>query len=163
MSRILNQEKRLCRIANNCVLPELNCITGPVRRAKLTTPEIVKLVRNGRTLYELDPAGKLPEVKLNIHNCTESQFGKKVETPAPAAPVEPEKPVAPAQEVKPQNIYDKYNKKDKHNKNGKNSYNSYQQQNATVTPANDVPSENTEAEKNNEAPATEEPITAGDM
>lgn len=150
MGIVLNQKKRICRIANTCVLPELHCITGPVNRAKLTTDQIVKLVHNGRTVYELDPAGKLPEIKLNTVNCFESPFktnGTK-ETPVVEIPKETKQQVAPTpvvekveekpaepvkEEVPVRQEYNKWDKKNKH-KNNKYSVESHKVEDRNETP-----------------------------
>ena len=144
MSKVLNEKKRICRIANNCVLPELHCITGPVKRARLTKDEIVKLVRNGRTLYEIDPDGKQPEVKLTMYNCTESPF--KNEDNASKADAQQVSTVQNVQPEKKEFQNNKWDNKNKHNKN-----NNFQKQNQNNQPQ--------EAEKNE----TEEALTQGDV
>lgn len=146
MAQLLNEKKRICRIANNGVLTELHCVTGPIRRARLTKNEIVKLVRNGRTVFELDPEGKLPEVRLTTANCTVPQFEKKTEV----------KPDAPKQQAQVPN--NNQNQNQNYNNHKKDKYDKYNKNNQK--PAHEVA---VEAPAENAAPATDAEITSQDF
>lgn len=76
MSLVLNEKKRVCNILTNGPIAELGFITGPAYGCRLTTNTIVKLVSNGRKVYEVDPSGKNEPVLLTVATCGESVFGK---------------------------------------------------------------------------------------
>ena len=76
MPVILNEKnKRRCDVMVSGPIAELGNILGPVYGSLLTTPTIIKLVSNGRKVYEIDPRNSKNKVLLTIGNCSKSVFG----------------------------------------------------------------------------------------
>ena len=97
MPVILNEKnKRRCDVMASGPIAELGNILGPVYGSLLTTPTIIKLVSNGRKVYEIDPRNSKNKVLLTIGNCSKSVFGtnlveepvKKEEPPVVEIPKE---------------------------------------------------------------------------
>ena len=74
MASVLNEKKRKCDVLTNGPLPELGFVTGPVYNCRLTTPQIIGLVRNGKKVYEIDPSNPAHRVLLTMTTCSESVF-----------------------------------------------------------------------------------------
>ena len=90
MPVILNEKnKRRCDVIVSGPIAELGNILGPVYGSLLTTSTIIKLVSNGRKVYEIDPRNNKNKVLLTIGNCSKSVFG---ETPVEES-VKKEEPV----------------------------------------------------------------------
>lgn len=88
MASILNEKKRKCDVLTNGPLPELGFITGPVYNCRLTTPQIIGLVRNGHRVYEIDPSNPSHKILLSMTNCEKPVFKAPViETPVVSEPV----------------------------------------------------------------------------
>ena len=103
-------ERKLVIVKTSGMLPEIN-LYGPILTpTKLPIDSIIKMVSNGKSVYECypnDPSDKSKRVKLTLDNIKKNNFTgvpsneepKKVETPAPVKE-EPkvEEPVAPVVE-----------------------------------------------------------------
>jgi len=83
MSTVLNSNFRRCDILTNGPLAELNFVVGPVYNCKLTTPQIIKLVKNGKIVKEINPSNPNEKVQLTVLTCQKSPFNRgDVKTPA---------------------------------------------------------------------------------
>ena len=82
------KNKRKCDVICHGPIVELGHILGPVYGAKLATSSIIRLVSNGRKVYEIDPKNPNNKVLLTVANCSTSPFGVEiVATPTAPAPV----------------------------------------------------------------------------
>lgn len=84
MAKVLNPQTRKCDVMSNGPIAELGFVNGPVFNCKLTTDKIVKMVSNGKRVYEIDPNNSKNKVLLTIGNCSTSPFSE-------VKPVEPVK------------------------------------------------------------------------
>lgn len=111
MAKILNAKKRKCDVLSNGPIPELGFVTGPVYNCNLVTDTIVKLVSNGRRVYEINPNNPKDKVLLTVATCSTSAFdGEVVEKPEVVVPVveKPEQVVmtaSKADETDPHKIF----------------------------------------------------------
>lgn len=111
MAKILNAKKRKCDVLSNGPLPELGFVTGPVYNCNLVTDTIVRLVSNGRKVYEINPNNPKEKVLLTVATCSTSPFdGEVVEKPEVVEPVveKPEQVVmaaSKAEETDPHKIF----------------------------------------------------------
>lgn len=90
-------ERKLVAVYDNCVLPELGGIDGPVSPSKITMDAILKMVMAGRTVYECDPANPAAverRVRLTLENVKSVNFG--------SAAAEPKKEDTAANHTEPQ-------------------------------------------------------------
>lgn len=94
MAKVLNAKKRKCDVLTNGPLPELAFVMGPVYNCRLTTDQIVRLVSNGKMVYEINPVNPKEKVLLTVATCSKSAFGEVVK-PEVVEPVVP----APTQVV----------------------------------------------------------------
>ena len=93
-----SKNKRKCDVVCHGPIIELGHILGPVYGAKLSTPLIIRLVSNGRKVYEIDPKNPNNKVLLTVANCATSPFGEDVKVVTPVTPVT--KPVVnPVQDI----------------------------------------------------------------
>lgn len=76
MAIILNPKVIPCQIDYSGPLPELGCICGPVNYCRLTIDQIRLLIKNGRTIYELNPNDINDKVRLTTMNMEIRQFEK---------------------------------------------------------------------------------------
>ena len=81
------KNKRKCDVICHGPIVELGHILGPVYGARLATPTIIKLVSNGRKVYEIDPKNPNNKVLLTVANCATSPFGDTAPVVTPVAPV----------------------------------------------------------------------------
>ena len=81
------KNNRRCDVICYGPIVELGHILGPVYGAKLSTPTIIKLVSNGRKVYEIDPKNPNNKVLLTVANCATSPFGDTTPVVTPVAPV----------------------------------------------------------------------------
>lgn len=81
MRKILNEKKYLCRIATSGPIQELGCVTGPIRRCKLNEKQIFQLVKNDKTVYEVNPFNTAEEVLLTTKNMATRHFVKPLVNP----------------------------------------------------------------------------------
>lgn len=103
MPTVLNAKTRKCDVLTNGPIAELNFVTGPVYKCKLTTPQIIKLVSNGRIVEEIDPRNPKNKVRLTIATCGKSVFDEivpepKVEEKPPVVEI-PKEVVLPTKET----------------------------------------------------------------
>ena len=80
MAIILNPKVIPCQIDYSGPLPELGCICGPVNYCRLTIDQIRLLIKNGRTIYELNPNDINDKVRLTTMNMEIRQFEKHENT-----------------------------------------------------------------------------------
>lgn len=81
------KNKRKCDVICHGPIVELGHILGPVYGARLVTPTIIKLVSNGRKVYEIDPKNPNNKVLLTVANCATSPFGDTTPVVTSVAPV----------------------------------------------------------------------------
>lgn len=108
MSVAVNRKLVVVRDAGS--LPELGGISGPLSTpTKITMTAIRKMITNGRTVFECDPAdprNKDKMIRLDLVNVNEIHFGKeqsepdkKVEEPAPMSDWKEETQSKPKKEL----------------------------------------------------------------
>ena len=95
MAHVLNEKRILCRVDSTGILPELGCITGPIRRCRVTDQQLYALVKGGRIVYELNPKDETQMVRMTKLNMNIRQFEQKASTVTKVeeTPVVEEKPV----------------------------------------------------------------------
>ncbi len=82
MGTVLNNNFRRCDVLTNGPLAELNFVVGPVYNCKLTTPQIIKLVKNGKIVKEINPSNPNEKVQLTVLTCQKSPFNNgEIKTP----------------------------------------------------------------------------------
>lgn len=95
--------RKLVIVKDHGYIPELKA-TGPIRTpSRIPIETIRKLLVNGRTVYECDPAAPADDkkrIKLTLQDIIENAPEKPEapvapENPEPVAPAEPESPVEP--------------------------------------------------------------------
>jgi len=87
MATILNSQKRKCDVISNGAIAELGFINGPVYGCRLTTDTIVRLVSNGRKVYEIDPTNPDKKVLLTVTTCSKPAFNVVTEAPKNENPI----------------------------------------------------------------------------
>ena len=94
-------KRKLVVVKESGAISELGFISGPILTpTKIGIKDIIKMVTNGRKVFECNPANPSEEVELDVTNVKKDNFVNtstkeptKVETPAePKAPVVDEKP-----------------------------------------------------------------------
>lgn len=98
MAHVLNGKKVLCKVDSTGVLPELGCITGPIRRCRVTEQQLYALVKDGRIVYELNPKDETQMVRMTKLNMNIRQFEQKESAVTKVETVE-ETPVVEEQPV----------------------------------------------------------------
>lgn len=73
----LNAKRILVRVGNTGPIPELHFISGPVSKCRVDERTLYRMVRNGKTVYELNPENPSEEVRLTCTNMTTRHFEKK--------------------------------------------------------------------------------------
>lgn len=79
MAVILNPKVIPCKVDYSGPIPELGCICGPIGYCRLTIDQIRLLIKNGRTVYELNPNDITDMVRLTTMNMEIRQFEKREE------------------------------------------------------------------------------------
>ena len=86
------EKRKFVQIPVNGPIAELGFITGPVGPTYVNLPSVIKMVQNGKLVYEVDPANHAHKVKLDITNVKKNNI---------AEPVKFEKPIATDSEPTP--------------------------------------------------------------
>jgi hypothetical protein len=90
--------RKLVTVQANGPIRELQGIAGPIKKpTRIPLNAIVKMVTNGKLVFEHDPEDPSKKVRLTIANVKATNFGSE-STRIPTAPVKPtpvEKPVEP--------------------------------------------------------------------
>ena len=84
-----SKNKRKCDVIVTGAIPELGNILGPVYGAKLPNEKIIRLVSNGRKVYEINPKNPLEKVLLTVGNCSVSVFEQPEVNTVPGVEVKP--------------------------------------------------------------------------
>lgn len=115
------EKRKFVQIPVNGPIAELGFITGPVGPTYVNLPSVIKMVQNGKLVYEVDPANHAHKVKLDITNVKKNniaepvKFEKPIATDSEPTPVveevkepekspEPEKVETVEEEVKPEEV-----------------------------------------------------------
>lgn len=80
MARILNAKYRNCEIASSGPVAALGNINAPIRRCKLTSEQIISILRQGFIVYEYNPGDPSEKKELTLTNNGASPF---IGVPAP--------------------------------------------------------------------------------
>lgn len=115
------EKRKFVQIPVNGPIAELGFITGPVGPTYVNLSSVIKMVQNGKLIYEVDPANHAHKVKLDITNVKKNniaepvKFEKPIATDSEPTPVveevkevektpEPEKVETVEEEVKPEEV-----------------------------------------------------------
>lgn len=93
------EKRKFVQIPVNGPIAELGFITGPVGPTYVNLPSVIKMVQNGKLVYEVDPANHAHKVKLDITNVKKNNIAQPVKFEKPPATDSEPTPVV-AKEVK---------------------------------------------------------------
>lgn len=74
MARVLNAKYRNCEIASSGPVAALGNINAPIRRCKLTSEQIVSVLKQGFVVYEYNPTNPNEKEELTLTNNGRSPF-----------------------------------------------------------------------------------------
>ena len=109
-------KRKLVTVKDSGAIPELNFVTGPIARpTEIALSSIIKMVSNGRKVFECNPANHSDMVELSLANVKKENFvntnpvssipeEKKEEAPStsPVVEVKDETPVEEKKEEVPE-------------------------------------------------------------